>query len=153
MKVKTQVQPTINKRRPRSVTILAWMQLIQSLSLLGFGGYLLIASEDVLAGTARATHFLPLAVFDDMISSAVMVILGLLGLITAFALLHLKHWAWMAALILQGFGLIAALVMYVRQQPNYVGMLMSIIIVLYLNQQEVHSAFREKPDTHQHETA
>jgi hypothetical protein len=128
------------------------LQLLQSLSLLGLGIYLIAASEGIPDRAVRATHLLPLAIFDNMISSAVMIVLGLLGGVTAFALLRLRSWAWMAAIILQGFGLLAALIGYIRQQPNYVGMVTSIILVLYLNQQEVQAAFREKRDGEHYET-
>jgi hypothetical protein len=69
-------------------------------------------------------------------------VFALLGAVIAFALLRLKSWAWMAAMELQGLGLIAALYAYLRGNPNYVGMLISIILVFYLNQQEIRAAFR-----------
>jgi len=129
-------------RRSRSVTILAALHFLQSLVLLGFGIYLVSTTGWAQTETTQASQFLPLALFQGMISGVVTLVLALLGVLIAFALLRLKSWAWMAAMELQGLGLIAALYAYLRGNPNYVGMLIGIILVFYLNQQEIRAVFR-----------
>lgn len=130
------------RRRSRSVTILAGLHFLQSLVLLGFGIYFVTTAGWSQPEVTQATRFLPLALFQGMISGLVTLLLAFLGVVIALALLRLKSWAWMAAIELQGLGLMAALYAYIRGNPNYIGMLISIILVFYLNQQEIRAAFR-----------
>ncbi|HEX7975185.1 MAG TPA: hypothetical protein VF498_12310 [Anaerolineales bacterium] len=130
--------------RPLRITLLGALLFLQSLTLLAFDVFLLVDTSDRLSvGVAWASQYLPLAIFDNMLFTAVPLVLALLGIWVALALMRLKSWAWMAAMILQGLGLLAALVGYIQQRPNYIGMLFGIILVLYLNQQEVQAVFRE----------
>ena len=129
----------------RSIIILAGLHLLQSLVLLGTGVYLVMTSgwiHHVRMG--RAFQFLPLAVFEGMLSGLVMVVLAMFGFLIAYELLRLRKWAWLAAMSLQGLGLLAALYGYVIHRPNYVGMLMGIFLVFYLNQREIQAAYRGK---------
>lgn len=142
--VSQEYQPAANTvQRSRSVTILAGLHLLQSLALLGFGVYLVQTSgweQSVIF--ARAFKYMPLALVDSMVSGIVTVFLAILGVIIAIALLGMRSWAWMAAICLQGLGLASALYGYFRGRPNYFGMLIGILLVLYLNQREVRTAFR-----------
>lgn len=140
------MEPIQKKRRPRSVSIIAWLHLVQSLVLLVFGAFLFEASSGLTIRIITAIRLIPLAVFQSMISVLVMVILAVFGVFVAIALFRLKAWAWLAAMSLQGIGLVAALYGYITGRPNYVGMLIGIILVLYLNQYEVRIAFREQRD-------
>jgi hypothetical protein len=135
---------TINARpiRPRSVTILAWLQVLQSLSVLALR--LFFSTGWLLVDLEQAAQFLPLALFDHMFSISVTLLLSVLGILIAIALYRLRPWAWLAAMSLQGLGLLAALIGYINQHPNYIGMLISILLVLYLNQNEVKAAFFRK---------
>jgi hypothetical protein len=129
--------------RSRSITILAGLHLLQSLVLLGFGIYLVRTSGWAQHVTfARAFKFMPFALVDSMVSGIVTVFLAALGVIIAVALLGMRSWAWLAAICLQGIGLASALYGYFRNRPNYFGMLIGILLVLYLNQHEVRAAFR-----------
>jgi hypothetical protein len=129
--------------RSRSITILAGLHLLQSLALLGFGIYLVQTSGWAQHVTfARAFRFMPFALVDSMVSGIVMVVLAVLGVMIAVALLGMRPWAWLAAICLQGIGLASALYGYFRNRPNFFGMLIGILLVLYLNQHEVRAAFR-----------
>jgi hypothetical protein len=139
-------KPIQKKRRPRSVSIIAWLHLVQSLVFLVFGAFLFEASSGLTIRIITAIRLIPLAVFQSMISVLVMVILAVFGVFVAIALFRLKAWAWLAAMSLQGIGLVAALYGYITGRPNYVGMLIGLILVLYLNQYEVRIAFREQRD-------
>lgn len=68
-------------------------------------------------------------------------VLGLGGLPIAFGLLLLKRWAWVLTMLWAGLNLVAALLSYYNEEPNYVGMALSVVAVYYLNQREVQSAF------------
>jgi len=142
-------KPIQKQRRPRSVTILAWLHLVQSLVLLVFGVFLVEASDGFTTRIITAIRLIPPAVFQSMLSVLVMVVLAIFGIFVAIALFRLKAWAWLAAMSLQGIGLVAALYGYITGRPNYVGMLIGIILVLYLNQYEVRIAFREQREERQ----
>lgn len=133
-----------HRRRPGSITLLAWLHFFQSLALLGFAVYLYQKAGGVQTPDDRALQFLPLALFEGMLSSAVLVVLALLGVYIAVALLRLKSWAWLAAMSLQGLGLMAALYAYSQGRPNYLGMAIGIFLVLFLNQKDVQAVFRGK---------
>lgn len=132
------------QRRPRSVTIIAWLHLVQSLVLLIFGVFLFEASDGFTIRVITAIRLIPPAIFQNMASILVMVVLAVFGVFVAIALFRLRGWAWLAAMSLQGIGLLAALYGYITGRPNYVGMLSGILLVLYLNQYEVRIAFREQ---------
>jgi hypothetical protein len=50
--------------------------------------------------------------------------------------------AWILAMLIQMLALVSALVGYLRGSPNYLAMLLGVVIVLTLNNQEVQNAFR-----------
>jgi hypothetical protein len=128
--------------RPRSVTILAWLQILQSLGLLGYGGYLVDAKGWTFTEKASTIQFIPLALFDWMTNGVILVVLGACMAIVSLALFRLRSWAWLASMALQGAGLFAGLIGYIYGSPNYFGMILGTFIVLYLNRQEVQAAFR-----------
>lgn len=130
--------------RPRSVTIVAWLHILQSLALLIFAYFLFNRPSLPSDNLDLAFRFLPFALFEPMLNGAVLVVLAVMGIGIALALLRLRPWAWLAAMTLQGLGLLAALYSYVNDRPNYyVGMLIGIFLVFYLNQREVQEAFRQ----------
>lgn len=73
--------------------------------------------------------------------------LALVGVILVVAaaictgLFLLKRWAWIAAMILIGAFLLAAIVYYLSGGKPYVPMLLDVISVFYLNQRSVQAAF------------
>jgi hypothetical protein len=147
--LKQEVQPgSVARTRSRSIIILAGLHLLQSLVLLGFGIYVVQTSGWAQQVTfARAFKFMPFAMVDSMVSGIVTVCLAVMGVIIAVALLGMRSWAWLAAICLQGIGLASALYGFFRNRPNYFGMLIGILLVLYLNQREVRAAFRGRSIT------
>jgi small-conductance mechanosensitive channel len=147
--LKEELHPgSVPRTRSRSIIILAGLYLLQSLVLLGFGIYLVQTSGwEQQVTFARAFKFMPFAMVDSMVSGVVTVCLALLGVIIALALLGMRSWAWLAAICLQGVGLASALYAFFRDRPNYFGMLIGILLVLYLNQHEVRAAFRGRSTT------
>jgi len=64
--------------------------------------------------------------------------LGILGL------LWLKRWGWVLTMILTGVGLSLNIWNYFQGKPNYVSLVVYLVIVFYLNQREVQAAFEFK---------
>lgn len=128
--------------RPRSVTVLAGLHLLQSLALLVFELFWMNDNGSWSEGLKTAEHMLPLVLFDNLISRDLILLLAGLGVLIAVALIGLHPWAWRAAITLQGLGLLAGILAYVQDEPNYLGMLMGVLLVLYLNRRDVQEAFR-----------
>jgi len=130
--------------RPRSVMILAIIQTLQGLGLLGAGLY-----QGRLAGWDIWTRFgewqyIPLPLFESLSSVFVLLVLGSAMILVSIALVRLASWAWLFSMTLQGLGLFIGLVNYLRNRPNYLGMALGIFLVFYLNLDEVQAAFRRK---------
>ena len=112
--------------RPLGVTILAVLEII--VGLLGlFSGFTLItvgAMVPFLAGFA-------------IILGAVVLFIGLLDVIIGWGLWSLKSWAWMVALIVNIINLILNAVQFA-----WLGAIINLIIILYLQQGDIKSRFR-----------
>jgi hypothetical protein len=128
--------------RPRSVSVLAGIQFLQGLALAGWGTYLigLYGWPGVAVPPEPA---LPLAwILSELTSGFGQMLFSLPILFVAIASLRVASWAWMVAMTLQGLGLLIALFAYALDRPNYLAMLLGVLLVFYLNQQEVQAAFR-----------
>lgn len=141
--------PVSKPKRPRSITILSILLLTQSLSLLATGIYQAQTHGWNLSERFPAWRFIPMPLFESLSSAVILIILGGITFLTSLAILGLVRNAWLAAMTIQGVGLLFGLINYLRNRPSYLGILISVIIVLYLNHQEVQDAFRQregKPD-------
>lgn len=131
--------------RPRSVVILIVLQVIQSLGLIGYSLYLVSFGGWRNANDpAHIISYLPFVFFSEATSAIMFMVLGILTFIITISLYMLRRWAWVAAMAIQGLGLLAAVFVYLRGSPNFVGMALGIIIVLYLNQQEVEQFYHQE---------
>ncbi|MFW9958196.1 MAG: hypothetical protein ACFFCT_08995 [Candidatus Odinarchaeota archaeon] len=110
---------TPSDSRPLGVTILALLQII--------GGML-----SILSGA-----FIFSFPFFGWIVGVVVVLLALLDLIIGWGLWAMKSWAWMAAIILNIISLIMAIPTF-----DYLSIIISLIIILYLQQADIKSRFR-----------
>jgi hypothetical protein len=121
----------VRRKRPFGVTIIALFQALSgpatSFSVL-YGRFTLTVGRE--------------AVEIDLEAVAVV----LLGWVIAVGLWRLKRWAWVAAMIWTGMALAVSLELYFRGHPNYLLMILHIIIVFYLNQRDVQRAFGEAPE-------
>ncbi len=105
--------------RPLGVTILALLQIIGGLfSLIGGSIFFIIP-------------------FIGWIIGGIIVILALLDLVIGWGLWSMKSWAWMAAIILNIISLIIAIPSF-----DYISIIISLIIILYLQQADIKSRFR-----------
>ena len=110
--------------RPLGVTILAILQIL--------GGLLMLVAG-ALASLAGIFIILFVAV------GVAMLILGLLGVVVGFGLWGLKSWAWTWAMIVNILSIIFGLFNF---GANFVSIVISLIIVIYLNQPDIKSRFR-----------
>ncbi len=130
--------------RPRSVGILAGLQFVQSLGLMAFG-YMQIVNHVWPEAELLLQPEAMIPAFFDLITSGIgLFVLGALMFIVSIELLRLRNWAWLASMSVQGLTLASSLLAYIRQEPNYLAMVLGVILVFYLNQAEVQDAFRRK---------
>ena len=118
---------TDRRSRPFGVTIIA---VIQVLSAIAYGVVVLYDRADFGNLLGSLGYFGVLGP-----------VLGLGGLPIAFGLLRLQRWAWVLTMFWAGLNLVAALLSYYNDEPNYFGMVLSVVTVYYLNQREVQAAF------------
>jgi hypothetical protein len=132
--------------RPRAAAIVAWLQILQGLGSLLIGlAFTLQAGAD-LGGLPRPLPYLnivnPVGAFER---GVLQLLLAYPILWVGFGLFHLRRWAWLGAMMLQGIVLFINLVGYFRGRANLFSMAMSVLIVFYLNQAEVREAFHPAP--------
>lgn len=131
-----------NQIRPRSLIILVFLQILQSLGLVGYSVYLVnFGGWNNTEDPAHILSYVPLVIFSEATSGIVFMVLGVLTFVIAISLYLSRRWAWLAAMGIQGIGLLAGIWVYLHGAPNYVGMVLGIILVLYLNQGEVEEFF------------
>ncbi len=111
--------------RPLGVTIIAVLQFISAIVLI-FGGY-----TAVVVGLA-------LGIFGFLVTilGGILLFFGIIGFIIGWGLWSLKSWAWMVAFILNLLSVIFALLSF-----DIISLIIPLIIVIYLNQGEIKSAF------------
>jgi len=128
--------------RPASITIATMLQIAQGGGLLVYGIYQLLRHGWALSETVGGWRYIPFPLFESVSSGLILTALGLFTLLVAIAFYFLKEWAWLAAMTMQGLGLFVGLVNYARHRPNFLGMALAVVLVMYLNHQEVQQAFR-----------
>jgi hypothetical protein len=130
------------QQRPSSVVIATLLQVIQGAGLLGYGIYQLITHGWELDIPVGGWRYIPFPLFESISSGLILTMLGAFTLIVAVAFWFLWDPAWMAAMTMQGLGLVVGLINYLRDRPNYTGMVLGVVIVFYLNHGEVRQMFR-----------
>jgi len=124
-----------SRKRPFGVTAIVVLQAVSILAL---------AVDIYRMQPVRSIFFLTGVEYSRFFLPAGLAII-LLELVIAFGLWHLKRSAWVLIMIQQGIGLSVYLWFYANGEPLYLSMLLSVIIVFYLNQREVQQAFERKP--------
>ncbi len=123
------------------VPVVGVLLLVQTVVLLAIGVYNLWelwATPSLGAFLRRLNDFL----------GAILALLAPLTLTAALACLTARRSAWSLAILSQGLGLLAGLVVYIREGPAplyvYGVMLFHIVLVLYLNSWDVQASFRAR---------
>jgi hypothetical protein len=108
-----------NQEIPLGVLLLAGLQGLQALVLLLPGLLLMI---------------IPII---GWIIGVPMIVIGLFLMFIAWGLFTMQSWAWLWAFVMNIIGLIVALF-----GANWLGVILSLVIVLYLNQSDIKDRFR-----------
>ncbi|MFN8534996.1 MAG: hypothetical protein U0556_15775 [Dehalococcoidia bacterium] len=130
-----QVRRPVNRQRPRVVTWVAILHIIQGLVLLPVGPIVLLYAyqESGLNITAENREY----VYYGLLLTT----FGLLAFPIAVGLLRLRSWGWTLAMALQGILLGTALVQSYFGDDDFLTLALGAFVVLCLNQQEVRAAF------------
>jgi hypothetical protein len=123
------------RKRPFGVTAVVVLQAVSVLAL---------AVDIHRAQAGQPIFFLP-GVEDPRLVLPVDLAIILVELVIAFGLWRLKRWAWVLIMIRRGVGMALNLWLYANGEPLYLDMLLSVIVVFYLNQREVQQAFERRP--------
>lgn len=123
------------RKRPFGVTAIVVLQA---------GSILALAVDIYKMQAVQSIFFLP-EIEDPRLVLPMGLAIILVELVIAFGLWHLKRFAWVLIMILQGIGMAVYLWFYTNGEPLYLSMLLSVIIVFYLNQREVQQAFQRRP--------
>jgi hypothetical protein len=137
-------QEQIRVYRPKSVIILAGLQVLQSAGFLFYGITQVLTHEWPAGDFTQSPEVLIQAAFEYLTSGIGLILLAVLMFLVSIGLLRFWSWAWLASMSVQGIGLGSALLAYWRQEPNYLSMFLGVLLVFYLNQQEVQDSFRKK---------
>jgi hypothetical protein len=127
----------------RAVGAIGVLLILQVIGLAVLGGYEFLQVQwggiDLKSPQHRAVEA---AVFALFIPS------GILTLLAALSFLLLRRRGWLLAAIAQGLSLAVCLWLYSLFQPGYVYPIMAycILMILYLNSQDVRMVFRPRQD-------
>lgn len=124
-----------SRKRPFGVTAIVVLQAVSILAL---------AVDIYRMQPVRSIFFFTGVEYSRFVLPISLAII-FLELVIAFGLWHLKRSAWVLIMIQQGIGLSVYLWFYAHREPFYLSMLLSVIIVFYLNQREVQQAFQRRP--------
>lgn len=81
---------------------------------------------------------------DHVTSGFVLISISVFMFIVVISFIRQKAWAWLAAMTIQALSLIVGLVEYLIDNPNYVALAFGVVLVFYLNLQEVRDTFYPK---------
>ncbi len=131
-------------KRPFGVTLVGVLLLVQGLFLM-----VLASAAIFLNATLHSGRLGPLLAIDfarltvtDPFSAVLVGALGVFIALSGVGVLRMLPWAWLAAMALQGWTLAVFLLAYfTRAQSSYPSVLLSVVIVFYLNSRTVRRTF------------
>jgi hypothetical protein len=123
-----------NRKRPFGVLVLILLQMVSILGIALDITVVQIGQPSIYFGTVQNPTLL--LVFQ------ILYILYLL--VVAVGLWQLRRWAWFIIMVQLGLTMALGLWLYFLDTPFYLGMVVSVIMVFYLNQREVQQAFERR---------
>ena len=111
-----------------------------------FGVFVISSSGWSMGQWEFSLDLLVTALVQVVTSRVGLLVLGLLSAAMALQLFRMTRYAWLFAMSLQGVILFTSLIAYLRQEPNYLLMASGVVLVFYLNQNEIQSVMRGKQD-------
>lgn len=134
-------------KRPPGVTIIAIVILLYGVLGTALGLSALVLS--VLHAIGKLPPEVVVVVGNgsvfDVFLVAAQVALGVFALVSSIGLLRLRPWAWLMAMLLLGCELAIQLINYFQGRPVYLLMLLTAILVLYLNRHSIREVFSIEP--------
>jgi hypothetical protein len=89
---------------------------------------------------------LPQLVSDGQhLTAALVLLIDLWGLGIIYGLWRYRSWAWPVLMVQTGTNLLVMLFNYFEGHPHYLDMVVSVLIVFYLNQAEIRHRFLDLP--------
>lgn len=134
-------------KRPFGVTLVGVLQLLQGLLLVGLAAAVIFLNATLGSGRLGRMLVVNLAglTLTGVLSAVLVGALGIFLMLSGIGVLRLVSWAWLAAMALQGWSLALFLFSYfIRGQSNYStypSVILSVIIVFYLNSRTVRRTF------------
>ncbi|MGZ3584777.1 MAG: hypothetical protein ACXWP6_19935 [Ktedonobacterales bacterium] len=134
-------------KRPFGVTLVGVLQLVQGLLLVGLAAAVIFLNATLGRGRLGQALVINLAglTLTGVLSAVLVGALGIFIMLSGIGVLRLVSWAWLAAMALQGWTLALFLFSYfIRGQSNYStypSVILSVIIVFYLNSRTVRRTF------------
>lgn len=131
-------------KRPFGVIIVGILLLIEGLFLVALGLAVIFLQAIPSARVRRqlfAFDFTRLTV-ADWLSAVLLAALGIFIVLSGVGVLRLRVWAWLVAMALQGWTLAIFLISYFTHgQSSYLSVILSVVIVFYLNSRTVRRTF------------
>ncbi len=89
--------------------------------------------------------FLP-ASNQALLEKGVLLGITLFQVVLVAGLWQMRSWAWLLVMIFTGLGMTMQIWRYFQGFPDYLGMVVNVLVVFYLNQREVQEAFRQEKE-------
>lgn len=126
------------RKRPFGLIAIIILQVVQTAVWAG-----------VLYATTVPEYRIMLEEFIDISALAYSIQMGsvLLLLVALPAVWLLKRWGWILLMIQLGISLSMGIWQYFAGSPNYVTMVLNVVIVFYLNQRDVQRLFAKAEET------
>jgi hypothetical protein len=136
------------KKRPIPVTIVAWGIVILFIVRQSqvFKPLMLMHVFEVGINTPLISGMRLTALGAALLTSAVYLILSMIGIVVLIGFLRVRRWAWVVLMAWTGASLVIGLIEYFFSHPNYLVMASNTIIAFALNQVEVQRIFRIRID-------
>jgi len=129
-------QPPPPENRIWPVKALGWLFLLQAVVLLG-NGLIYFLGADILPDLERLLVLSPNGVLEgpqiSIIFNFALIPLAILVLVAAVGFFRSWPTAWLYAMLSQGLILAMTLLLYFYDEPDYLAMVTSTFLVLYLN--------------------
>jgi uncharacterized membrane protein (DUF2068 family) len=125
-------QPT--RKRPFGVLVLILLQI---------GSILGVALDITVVQIGQPSiYFGPVENLNLLLGFQILYILY--SLVVVVGLWQLRRWAWFIIMVQLGLSMALGLGLYFLDNPFYLGMVVNVIMVFYLNQREVQQAFERR---------
>ncbi len=138
------LSPPQSGRRPFVLRILVFLHVVQALIGAVFIALLLLASyagQAEFVGQQAQTAEVKLLLIVNIAVS-------LLHLLFALGLWRLQRWAWVLTMLFLAVSMTRDIFAFFDDRPVYISMFVNVIMVFYLNQQEVQELFAVHPPEH-----